>query len=222
MRYHEGVDELSAWDYDRFEPSSFRSGEHEVSLERTGQVFWSSFDADPAAFCGKVVATGWEDFFREGVPPEVPDESGEEIRRRLEAARRPGSSTHLVFSVSFGSEALLSAGAQWLLDGNLCANPVLVGPGHANVVFNDHTSWRRDLGANGERMLVAPGRHVLRGQVQTRLVDPVHGSNTYQTLAFEHGVSLARGERLELVFHVAADGRTLLRVSERRGQRLLN
>lgn len=141
-----------AWDYDALARRVWDDGDVAVSVEPTGEVYWARFEAAPEYYCGQVIVQGFEDFERDGPPVDSAIDI-EQIREHIGAARRAGTSTHLLM----GAETPIA----WRLDGLPLASPYVPGPDGTSVVTKDRVSWRRGYGAHWARVLVSPGPHIV-------------------------------------------------------------
>jgi hypothetical protein len=140
------------WNYDMLQRRVWDDGDVAVTIEPTGEVYWARFESNPAYYCGQVIVQGFEDFERDG-PPVACSVDCDELRAYLGAARRPGTSTHLLM----GAEMTVA----WRLDGRPLAMPYVPGPEGSGVVTKDRVSWRRAYGPHWARVLVTPGAHVV-------------------------------------------------------------
>ena len=167
-----------AWDYDALERRVWDDGDVAVTVEPTGEVYWARFEPNPAYYCGQVIVQGFEDFERDG-PPVDSAIDADQIRAHIGAARRAGTSTHLLM----GAETAIG----WRLDGRPLASPYVPGPDGTSVVTKDRVSWRRDYGPHWARVLVSPGVHVVDANgLQIRVVVDAHSQQTVVVEADGH------------------------------------
>jgi hypothetical protein len=184
------------WSWDALERAVLPFGEYLVSIERTGEIWWVTFNGNPAYFCSEGVVQGFEEFFADGAPVPVGDAAAKTVADHLLAARRPGRSTHVRFTLALPQPQRLSYG--WGLDGHPIRAPQSPGPEGAGCSPEERLGWRAQLGAEWERVLVTPGHHRLRRELWIG-----DSEANERRIVIERAFSIAAGEHLELRLDLA-------------------
>lgn len=139
------------WCYDALEPRTWTCGMGQLSLLRSLELVWITFDSNPAYFANRVEGEQAIEDFLVGPPAAAtPSDLLDEVRAYVRGVRTPGRSTWLALEVADDVPFL---GVWWRIDG---ANPEacpLPGPASAGV-YGGAPAWRR----RGMRSLVRPGK----------------------------------------------------------------